>query len=181
MIRDIISKYILIPIGKTYSGRRYFKAKAYQRFLDDSQWKSIDELQSYQNQKLREMIHYAYHHVPYYQDQFKKEGIVPADIKGRDDLKAIPFLTKDILNRNLDKLVSSLVKPSRLNLISTGGTTGTPIRFYRDQNSEWMVDGSNWRFFSFCGYELGKKLAVLWGNENDLLGVVNYHGQLKLS
>jgi phenylacetate-CoA ligase len=179
MIRDFISKHILIPVGKTYSGRHYFKAKKYQKFLEKIQHKSLDELQSRQNNLLKEMLLYAYENVPFYQELFKKEGILPSDIKDKDHLKAIPFLSKDILNRNLEKLVSKRAVPNMLNLVSTGGTTGTPIRFYRDQRSEWKIDGNNWRFWRYCGYEPGMSIATLWGNENDLLGSVNLYGQLK--
>jgi len=179
MIRDYISQYILIPTGKTYSRRNYFKAKNYQNVLENSQYKSLDELQSQQNSLLRNMILYAYENVPYYQELFKKNGIVPSDIQGKEDLRVIPFLTKDVLSRNPDKLISKIVKPGALKPGSTGGTTGTPITFYRDQDSEWKIDGSNWRFWKYCGYQLGMGLARLWGNEKDLLESVNLYGKLQ--
>ncbi|MCX8022635.1 MAG: hypothetical protein N2745_07670 [Syntrophorhabdaceae bacterium] len=178
-LREAISSFLLIPIGKTLSGRHYFKAKAYQRLLEGMERRPIDEIEAFQNIRLKQMIEYAYENTPYYRELFDREGIVPSDIKGRDDLKGVPFLTKDILNRNLDRLISRNVKPKDLRKVSTGGTTGTPITFFRDHRSEWMVDGSNWRFWRYCKYELGHTLAKLWGNENDLLQSVNLYGKLK--
>jgi phenylacetate-CoA ligase len=179
MIRDFISQHILIPIGKTYSGRHYFKAKNYQEFLENIQHKSPDELQAYQDNLLKKMIGYAYENVPYYRELFDREGIIPSDIKTREDLTIIPYLTKDVMSRNVNKLVSKLVDADVLKPGTTGGTTGTPISFYRDQDSEWMVDGNNWRFWKYCGYELGIGLAKLWGNEKDLLESVDLYGKLK--
>jgi len=178
-IREAISHKILIPIGKTLSGRHYLKAKAYQKFLEKMEKASYEELQDFQDKRLMAMVKYAYENTTYYHELFKKEGITPADIKGKDDLKHIPLLTKDLLNRNLDRLISKHVKKTHLKKISTGGTTGTPISFYRDHTSEWMVDGNNWRFWRYCGYEPGFSLAKLWGNENDLLQSINLYGKLK--
>jgi phenylacetate-CoA ligase len=179
MIRDLVSQYFLIPIGKTYSKRNYWKAKSYQNFLEENQYWPLEELEYYQNAMLKEMIQHAHENVPYYRDLFRHEGISPSDVKGKEDLKIIPFLTKDILTRNLENLVAQNVKRSSLNLVSTGGTTGTPIRFYRDQSNEYKIDGNNWRFWKFCGYEQGNGIANLWGNEDDLLKSINLYGKLK--
>ena len=179
IMRDLLSQYILIPIGKEYSRRKYFQAKNYQYFLEKLERGSSKELIEYQNILIRRMITHAYEYVPYYKNLFDEQHILPTDINCKDDLKKIPLLTKEILVRNLDNLTATNAKKKSLRLISTGGTTGTPIRFYRDWESEYLVDGNNWRFYNYCNYRVGMKLAKLWGNESDLLNSYNFYGKLK--
>jgi len=177
--RDDLSRFILVPVGKTYSGRQYFSAKRYQEVLENTEIRPLQELQQRQDDLLRSMVEHAYKNVPYYHALFKSHGISPSDVRDKNDLIHVPFLTKEKLVRNLDSLVAERVSTNALRLVSTGGTTGTPISFYRDKRSEYLVDGNNWRFFGYCGYRVGQRIAKLWGNENDLLRSLNMRGKLK--
>jgi len=178
-MRDAISQYILIPVGKTFSKRNYLRAKQYQKFLETSERGPIENIKNFQNERINLMISHAYKNVPYYRNLFNENKITPSDIQCKEDLSKIPFLTKDLLVRNRESLVAENAKRDEMRLISTGGTTGTPISFYRDWSSEYLVDGNNWRFFNYCGYQVGMKLSKLWGNESDLLNSYNLYGKLK--
>ena len=75
--------------------------KTYREFTDllnRSKDMSREELTEYQNEKLREIVCYAYENVPYYKDLFDEKGIDPASIRTAEDLPRIPVLTKEIIN-----------------------------------------------------------------------------------
>ena len=64
-------------------------------FLQQSQWWSRQKLEEYQMQQLSSLLHHAYENVPYYRGVFDERGLKPGDVQNFDDLKKLPYLTKD--------------------------------------------------------------------------------------
>jgi len=62
----------------------------------------------------------------------------PDDFKSPKDLKKLPVLTREDIANNLDRLISKKAKKKHLILKSTSGSTGTPVRFYRDEREEYI-------------------------------------------
>ncbi|MDR1914037.1 MAG: phenylacetate--CoA ligase [Clostridiales bacterium] len=58
---------------------------------------SRDELTVIQNQRLRSTVEKIYSRVPYYRSKMQEKGLLPADIKTVEDLKNLPFVTKQDL------------------------------------------------------------------------------------
>jgi phenylacetate-CoA ligase len=98
-----------------------------QTFQDlDFEKKSAEYINSLQNQLLRESIQYAAHSSSYYRELFKKNSILPDDIKDVGDLVRIPMTNKEVLReRNWDFLAAP--RTQILEIVSTTGTTGLPI------------------------------------------------------
>ena len=59
-----------------------------------------EKLRSIQNERLIEMIERIYYNVPFYRNKLQEKGIEPGDIKSVDQLKDLPFTTKDDLRDN---------------------------------------------------------------------------------
>lgn len=77
---------------------------------------------------------------PFYTQRFKECGINPGDIKSLDDVKHLPFTTKqDLRNSYPDKLLSMpLSEMVRMHVSS--GTTGTPTVIYHTQKDlDWWA------------------------------------------
>jgi phenylacetate-CoA ligase len=74
--------------------------------LEKTQWYSEVELKSYQDEKLRSLIHQAYEHVPYYRRVLRELHLRPSDIRSAEDLKKLPILTKDTLKAHAGELVA---------------------------------------------------------------------------
>ncbi|MDR3239106.1 MAG: phenylacetate--CoA ligase [Clostridiales bacterium] len=55
---------------------------------------SRDELTALQNLRLRATVEKVYQNVSYYRDKMQKIGLLPADIQTAEDLKKLPFTTK---------------------------------------------------------------------------------------
>lgn len=90
----------------------------------------INEKRKLQLKKLQEIVEYAYFHVPYYRELFDQNNI-SYKIDSFEDFEKIPYLTKDIIRKNLEKLKSD-EKIGSVKL-TTGGTTGMPMEFYLDK------------------------------------------------
>ena len=94
---------------------------------------SEDALSRYQDKQLRRLVRFA-STVPLYSDKFKQAGIHPEDITGMNDLKKLPFVSKDDIKRYYpDGIISSTMKKERLIEVSTSGTTGKVLPIYVDR------------------------------------------------
>jgi len=101
--------------------------------LEETQWYPTERLLNEQWTRLKNLLDYVYEDIPYYRNLFRERGIEPGDIKTRDDLKAIPPLTKADIRRNFENLQANeggLVEMSR-----TSGSTGEPLMVVRDRTS----------------------------------------------
>jgi phenylacetate-CoA ligase len=90
-----------------------------------------DELRSLQEEKLRRQITYVYEKSTFYQQKFKKAGLVPGDIRSVQDLRKIPFTTKEELRESQAQAPplgfhSAVPMDKIIRIHSSSGTTGHP-------------------------------------------------------
>ena len=135
-----------------------------------NQWKPYAELKEQQEVQLRKIISFAYNSVPYYRELFDKIGINPKSIRKIEDLEKIPVLTKDIIIQNWDDLKPVNLPEIRYSKHPTGGTTGTPFIYRRDELDRLLGYAILYSGLGYGGYELGDKMVFFAGSS---LGIGN--------
>ena len=158
---SLLDQKIIIPLANKLKGRNLTGAV---RFLSSTEWLSEKELYDLQSKKLRLLVEHCYNNVPYYKRVFDDLGLTPDDIQSREDLSKIPILTKQIIKENFDDLISLDAGSRQMFDGSTGGSTGTPMRFKEDVNSWNSLRALNFRGWSWAGFQVGEKLFTLAGN-----------------
>lgn len=133
------------------------------RYLEKTQWMKKKELQKLQLNRLKKLLFYAYDKVPFYHRSFKKHGFQPSDLKTITDLHKIPLLKKSDIRNNFSQLISTDFSKSKLELFTTSGTSAVPLRFCRSITEMSWARGAEYRGYSWGGYRLGDKIAVIWG------------------
>jgi phenylacetate-CoA ligase len=127
-----------------------------------SQWQPPDDIIYNQHKTLSDLLKHAYKYCTYYQKIIKERGIGIDSFDNMNDLKKLPILTKDIIKRNFDDLISTRYRDSVWKK-STGGSTGQPLHFaYTKESYEWRVAMSK-RGYSWAGASPGTKQAYIWG------------------
>jgi phenylacetate-CoA ligase len=101
---------------------------------------SKEEIEEYQFSKLKAIIAYAYENVPYYKDLFTRIDFHPGDFKTLQDIKKIPYLTKNIVREKQDQLISTSFNPKHIKITHTGGTTGLPMSFCLDKRTASLIE-----------------------------------------
>jgi phenylacetate-CoA ligase len=86
--------------------------------------KKIQELQL---KRLKKTVHLVYENVPHYKKRFKEQGIKPEDIKTLEDVRKLPFTTKDDLRENAPFGLMATSLDHCIELHASSGTTGIPI------------------------------------------------------
>jgi len=86
--------------------------------------------------RLAGLLHFAGSCVPYYSDLFRKTNFDPMSVL-RDVryLSDLPFLTKDVIREQGDRLYSRPLKDSRFHACRTGGSTGASCTIFYDQEA----------------------------------------------
>lgn len=133
-------------------------------FLQESQWWSQQQLEEYQLEQLNRLLHHAYENVPYYRKVFDERGLKPEDIQNFDDLRKLPYLTKEIIQENLPGLIAKNYPRSKLQYVTTGGSTGIPLGFYHEKG---ISDAKEWAFmltqWKRVGFKNNDRCIVLRG------------------
>jgi phenylacetate-CoA ligase len=128
------------------------------------------ETRALHDRRLEALLLHAFEQTDYYREVLGDCGVVRA---GRADLsrfESIPFLTKDIIRSESDRLTAkALPKGRRPFENSSGGSTGQPARFLQD-NVYWDVNVATKLFhFGWFGKGLGDRELKIWGSEYDLI------------
>jgi len=135
--------------------------------LERTQWLAPDELRTWQFTRIRELIRYAYDHVPYYRDLYRSLDIHPEDIRTFQDFQALPFVTKEDVNSHLDRMISPQLRKGALTDY-TGGSTGKPLRFVVDRSFHRWDAALELRGRGWYGAREGDKVALVWGAQRDM-------------
>ena len=100
---------------------------------------SRDELSEIQGQRLRELVERLYSNVPFYRTRMQKMGLLPADIKGLEDLHRLPFTTKQDLRDNYPFGLFAVPMSEIVRVHASSGTTGRPtvVGYTRRDISIW--------------------------------------------
>lgn len=88
---------------------------------------SRDEMQSLQLKGLQRTVSYVYERNPFYRTKLDELGIAPQDVRSLDDLRRLPFTTKQDLRDNYPFKMFSARPEEIVEYHATSGTTGKPI------------------------------------------------------
>ena len=132
----------------------------YHKIQEMLSWKPEDIVQ-WQQQKMRQLIHDAYDYSMYYHQLFDSLSLRPEDIQTFEDLEIIPPLTKDIIREHYDDILLKGKKDLSYRHCSTGGSTGNPTRYVKDNNSWGFINAFNIHMWKQTGYHYGDKYLAL--------------------
>lgn len=129
--------------------------------LEESQYYSEEELKELQRERLRLIIRHAYENVPYYRRLFKKLHLRPSDFKGLSDLEKLPVIAKQDVRKNPEDFLAANAHKHFIREVFTGGTTGSPLKVYRDLYCINFENAILKRQQRWAGFHAGQKKVVL--------------------
>lgn len=103
-------------------------------FQPEIECASHEQIRAWQDERLVKTVRHAYDHIPYYRNLMDKKGVVPEDIQSVDDLKKLPFLTKDDLRDAYPYGLLAVPLSDAVRIQSTSGTTGRRVVAFYTQH-----------------------------------------------
>ncbi|MBO6020301.1 MAG: phenylacetate--CoA ligase, partial [Clostridia bacterium] len=88
---------------------------------------SRDQITAWQSERLVSTVKRVYENVAPYRDRMKEAGVTPDDIKSIDDLRKLPFTTKQDLRDFYPFGLFAVPMEKIARLHASSGTTGTQI------------------------------------------------------
>jgi phenylacetate-CoA ligase len=122
----------------------------------------LEELQRNQLDQFLRIFKFAKNTFPYYDNLFSKLKLHHTDFRSLNDLNKIPILTKNDIIANYDGFLPRQ-SIGRYSWSSTGGSTGTPLKYRLSNECNSRGWALGWRGFSCAGYNVGDKLVIFGG------------------
>ena len=95
----------------------------------------VEKIKALQCEKLKKQVKYVYENVEYYRNLMDKKGVKPEDIQSLDDIKKLPFLSKDDLREAYPYGLLGTDLKNIIRIQSTSGTTGKRVvAFYTQKD-----------------------------------------------
>ncbi len=97
------------------------------------------ELDRLKKEKLIKTVSQVYYNVPYYRDLMQQRGLKPEDITELDDLKKLPFTSKQDLRDNYPYGLFAVPLSEIVRIHASSGTTGKPtvVGYTRNDITAW--------------------------------------------
>jgi len=130
------------------------------KFLRKSENWSAKQIEEHQLSEIKKIVDYAYKNTIGYRKLYDNHGVTPDSIKTIEDIQKIPFVTKEMIGNNLEAFS---VKTRERKYITTGGSTGIPFGFYRDNIAFAKELASKAYQYYRIGWKEGDRQLVLRG------------------
>jgi phenylacetate-CoA ligase len=152
-------------------------------FLYKSQYWSTGKWETFQENKIKRLLKYCFEHVPFYNRKFNQIGLDINSDNIFNEFNRIPFIDKEIVLKHFDEFISDEYSKRNLYEVSTGGTTGKPLKYYWTKKcflKEWAYKIFFWglaidyqpnsKKATFRGVKFGDKLFY----ENPLYNEIRF-------
>ena len=78
-------------------------------------------------------------------------------------LVKLPVLTKELLRKNTNELISTQTDTEKTSIRKTGGSTGEPLQIMNDRLNDAWESAALRRGYGFAGYKIGEPFIKLFG------------------
>ncbi len=124
-----------------------------------------ERLVKLQNERLSAMIERIYFNVPFYRRRFQEKGIEPGDISHIDQLRNLPFTTKQDLRDNYPFGLFAVPTSEVVRVHASSGTTGKPT-----------VVGYTRKDIEIWSEVVARALTAAGAGKNDVLHIAYGYG-----
>jgi phenylacetate-CoA ligase len=134
----------------------------YWRALEASQWQPLDRLQAAQFDRLQRFLARVQLASPWYASSWRAAGLDARDLKQPTDFHRWPVIDKDAIRAH--RLGMRSTTPGvRLIAKATGGSSGVPMQFDLDTDSNEQRMAAWHRGYQWAGAAPGTRQWYLWG------------------
>lgn len=124
-----------------------------------------EQMNQVQAERLRDTVERIYFNVPFYRDKMQQVGLGPEQIHTLDDLKKLPFTTKQDLRDNYPYGLFALPMTEIIRLHASSGTTGRPT-----------VVGYSRRDIGLWSEVMARTLTAAGAGKNDFIQIAYGYG-----
>lgn len=128
--------------------------------LREAETWSAEQHREYQLGELRRVLLRVQQHVPHYRRQFQDIGFDPEAVCSLEDIQALPLLAKETVRDNISSFLADDCDASTLIEMTTGGSTGNPMRVPWDQRFYALNTANTYYYLSVAGFTPGMHRSI---------------------
>jgi phenylacetate-CoA ligase len=157
-------KYVTAPLfrNKLLKNKDFI---LYYNLIKNRESFSSERIKEFQLAQLKQILIHAYKNVPYYQRLFNEISFDPSRFSDFEQVGRIPFLTREIIRENFDKLISTKKVKNGYYVGSTGGSSSIPLKFLLDYDSIFKENAFIYYYRKKIGYSFKDKLVTFRQHE----------------
>ncbi|MBL7145011.1 MAG: phenylacetate--CoA ligase family protein [Phycisphaerae bacterium] len=118
------------------------------------------DIDAHVRRSLYHLLNHAFRTVSYYRD-FVGLGTL-SESTAVSVLQKLPILSKDIIRKEMKRLISE-VPGRKLRWNTSGGSTGEPIRLLQDHRMRNLSTATKFLFMRWAGHQMGEPHFLIWG------------------
>ena len=146
-----LHEHIILPLSDLLKRESVHK---YLKLLREAESWNDEQMKDYQQQRLRQLLVYASHKVPFYRNWFKGSGLIPETVS----LEQLPIVSKSIMRQaGIEQFSAEIFPAKEKNFSRSSGSTGEPFSFYTSKLSESVNTAAKLRTWYQAGYRLGDR------------------------
>src|SRR5262249_13424370 len=111
---------------------------------------------------LQRLMTHAFKNCPYYRGEWQRQGFTPGQLHSLQDFLRWPIISSDTVRQQRLQMRSEAPGMGLLSK-STGGSSGAPVHFDLDWDSNDRRTAAWYRGYSWAGATPGTKQLYLWG------------------
>lgn len=127
--------------------KRYLQSRNevsfYNKMVQNETNLTYDELAELNWIKRKLLVNYTFENNKFYRQKYLESGYSLGDLKDEKDFQLLPILEKSEIRIHINDMISYGVNDSDLNVTTTGGSTGQPLKIFRPKND--MLAPISWR------------------------------------
>lgn len=159
-------RHVLLPVFDRVIKRRH--TLRYWADAERTQWLPAEQHRERQLQALQNLLQHAWESCPYYRSAWQSAGLQPRQVQSLADFAAWPLLTRETIRRHREELRTTL--PCQFMSKSTGGSSGEPLHFDLNADSNDRRTAFMYRGYGWAGGEPGSKQLYVWGGPLSTVG-----------
>lgn len=134
----------------------------YLKEYEKTQWLDEQAIRELQLNKLNSLLAHCWKNVPFLRRFWTDAGLTAKPLQDMTQFADYPVLTKQHITENYDDMRARGFQDAVLTK-TTGGSTGQPFRFEYSEENYARRNAAMWRGYRWCGTDLGRRTAYLWG------------------
>ncbi len=170
-----LARYLIEPIVAYREGSDHLSILSE---LERSQYASPEEIEQIRLERLKRLLNHAQQNSPFYAKRFAEHDFDPSQVTSLSDLTKLPVIRKADIQRHAADMKATNMAGSILPN-QTGGSTGAPLKFFVNRERTFSQKAATWRHDRWAGWDIGRKMGVLWGARVDFDKKVSIKDRLR--
>jgi phenylacetate-CoA ligase len=114
-------------------------------------------------ERLGDLLEHCWDNVPFYREFWSDHGVKIRRPRSFEELKVFPTVSRDLFREQRQRITADNLRTIPHKNESTGGTTGSPLKYKQDLSAHALRYAFAWYWWSSIGYRFGDNVCTIMG------------------